>query len=105
MILQTLGRNYGDRVGRESIDEGIRGVQGPRNLLKITENGPMKILGRRKHDFANFGEKYGDRVGRESIDEGIRGVQGSKNHRKTIENQQNNFQTFPKLDHALLLAL
>ena len=27
-IFQALGENYGDRAGRESIDEGIRGVHG-----------------------------------------------------------------------------
>ena len=30
-VLKGLGENYGDRVGRESIDEGIRDAQGSRN--------------------------------------------------------------------------
>ena len=31
MVLKGLGKNYGDRVGRESIDEAIRGAQGSKN--------------------------------------------------------------------------
>ena len=40
VVLRGLGRNYGDRVGRESIDQAIRGAQRPQNGLKRAENGP-----------------------------------------------------------------
>ena len=40
MVLRGLGEKYGDRVGRESIDEGIRGVQGSKNHRKRAENRP-----------------------------------------------------------------
>ena len=40
MVLRGLGKNYGDRVPRESIDEAIRGAQGSKNHRKTIENLP-----------------------------------------------------------------
>ena len=50
MVLKGLGKNYGDRVGRESIDEAIRGPQGPPELQKTTENRPNSFQTNPKFD-------------------------------------------------------
>merc|ERR1712051_652194 len=43
MVLKGLGKNYGDRVGRESIEEAIRGPRWPRKLQKTAENRPKRF--------------------------------------------------------------
>ena len=40
MVLKGLGEYYGDRVGRESIDEAIRGARVSNNQRNTIENLP-----------------------------------------------------------------
>ena len=46
MVFEGLGKNYGDRVGRESIDEAIRAIQGVEKCRKRGRNRPKTFLTR-----------------------------------------------------------